>query len=185
MGAVQPFWIELDVVVSETHNATTRVTTNPVQNGAEVANNAINDPITLSVVGGVTDTPFFTQSGNFGGSVSGITGAFSGSSDNAGTRTQQAYEALLSLKNEQILIYIDTKLRTYTNMMLVGISTTTDKNTYNAPIFNLEFKEIITVDDVDDDGNKGNQSPIPPSPTDLTGITLALGNLALGAVLAS
>ena len=171
------FWIELDVTVAETHNSTTRVTTNPVQNGAEIANNAVKEAITITVVGGVTDTPFFTQAGNFGGSTGGITGAFSGSSTQSGTRTQQAYEALLNLEAEQVLLTLDTGLRSYSNMMLTAISTTTDSNNENSNIFTLGFREVFVEPDELDDGNRGNQDTIPPTEEDLFGITSTLANI--------
>ncbi len=184
-GPSQGFWIELDVTVEETHNVATRVTTNPVQNGAEVANNAINDPIRLSVVGGVTNTPLLTQVGNFGGSVAGITGLFSGSKGRIGTRVQSAYEALLTLQREQILITVDTGLRSYTNMILTNISTTTTNKTQEGAIFNIEFTEIITPPQASADGDMGNQSTVPPSETDLVGIGIALGGVVHGVVRAS
>jgi len=180
VSEVDAFWLQLDAVITEDHTHTTAVTSNPVQSGAQIANNAINLPIELSITGVVTDTPNFLQAGNWGGSVKGIEGLLSGAPSGegvTGTRSQQAFQGLVTLKNSQTLITVDTGLATYTNMLLTNVSTTTDSTTENGLKVKLDFKEIIRPSSDISGENKGNQTLIPPSETDLLGISSVIGSI--------
>lgn len=49
--------LELDLTISENHEFNTKVTDYPIEKGGNVSDHIINDPVRLSVVGFVTNTP--------------------------------------------------------------------------------------------------------------------------------
>lgn len=174
------FWIQLDVFTQETHNHATEITTNPVQNGAEVATNAVNMPIELTIVGGITDSPFTTSRGNFDG-ASGLTTYTNllSSSNTSGTRSQNAAAVLVELKNSQTLITVDTGTLSYDNMLITNVTWETNAQNFNAPLFTISFKEILTPDDASEDLSKGTVS-VTESSTDYDTLATVVASIATG-----
>ena len=179
-------WLQFDCVVTESHLLTTQVTSSPVQNGSDVANNAINDPTELTIVGVVTDTPFLNLLSSVDNSVVGITGTSENITDFAQSRSQAATSHLIAVKNKRELLTVDTALLRYNNMLLTSISTETNKDTFLAPIFTLTFKEVVIPPEAskttDGTKNYGTVSTSNPSSSSAVSIYSSLKSVLSGAL---
>lgn len=136
--------IQLDNVVFEEHEGSITLTRNPVEAGADITDHAIVQPDTLFIQGIVTDSPLGTAA--FGALIDSISNLFGTSTSANLTRSQQAFEALTTLKNNAQPIDVTTKLKTYTNMMITTLSTSQDKDTSQILIINISLEEVILTE---------------------------------------
>ena len=136
--------IQLDAVIRESHSNKVRTTDNPVELGADITDNAIIEPKLVSILAEVTDSPLGFQAGNE--IVDSVTGLFGSSTSNNITRSEAAYNALLQLKEAREPIEIQTKLRLYTNMLIVDVSTSQDKDSSRSVLLNITAKEVFITD---------------------------------------
>ena len=107
------------VTLNETSIDKLTVTKHPVQQGASIVDHAFKEPteLNVSIITGANLKPL-----------------------------SEIYEDFLKLQNDRIKFDIVTGKRSYTNMLLVSISNTTDKTSENILSLNLVFTEIITVE---------------------------------------
>lgn len=136
--------VQLDSVIFEEHQGSVTITKNPVESGADITDHAIVQPDLLIIQGVVTDSPL--GSAAFGQLIDSITNLFGTSTSANLTRSQQAYEALQTLKNNAEPIDVTTRLKTYTNMMITGLSTSQDKDTSQIAILNITLEEVIITE---------------------------------------
>ena len=66
--------VELDAVISETHNNNISLTKNPIELGADITDHAIIEPKKINIVAQVSDTPLGTAA--LGEIVDSVTGFF-------------------------------------------------------------------------------------------------------------
>lgn len=163
--------IKLDTTLVEVHESTVRITNNPVELGADVADNAKSEPLRLTVVGLVTDTPLGLDA--VGQIVDSVTGAFGSSTAKSDTRSTAAYNKFKSLQDEKIPITVQTKLKLYTDMLITNLSVTQDKDTSRMVELHIDFEEVrITksqiVDLTDEQLQDGSTKEI-AGPIDLRG----------------
>jgi len=114
--------IKADAVVEEIHDDTTIVTDLPVEFGSTVSDNAFNAPV------GVILTYAWDGRNN---------------TSNSPTYLKDLYNDFLDLKESFELLNIYTGKRAYRNMLIIGISETTDFRTENALILRITCREII------------------------------------------
>ena len=124
--------IELDVILSEGAAATARITKNPVENGADINDHIIIDPMTFTMQGVVSDIKI-----NIAASV--LTFAQSN------IPSREAWEQLLELQASRIPFELVTNLKTYPNIVIQSITEVQDKDTSNALFFSATLTEIILV----------------------------------------
>lgn len=126
--------IELDVIVNESVQTSSTITSNPVENGADVNDHIIINPMTYSIVGIVSNTkvkPFpFAQLSTF-------------TSDS--TPAGDAWEELLELQASRTPFTLVTNLKAYDNVVIENLSESQDKDTSNSLHFTANLKEIIFV----------------------------------------
>lgn len=127
--------IELDVIISETTNTSSTITSNPVENGSDVNDNIIMNPMTFSISGIVSDT----KVSPFGG----LNTLSSFASDS--TPSRDAWEDLLELQADRTPFTLITNLKAYDNIVIEGLNTTQDKETSKALYFTANLREIIFV----------------------------------------
>ena len=127
--------IELDIIVSETTNTSSIITSNPVENGSDVNDNIIINPMTYSISGIVSDTKVAPLGGL------NTPDSFAGES----TPSKDAWEELLELQAKKIPFTLVTNLKEYDNVVIENLSTTQDKETSNSLNFTANMKEIIFV----------------------------------------
>ncbi len=138
--------IQLDAVLSESHTNTVKVTNNPIEIGADIADNAIIEPKVVTVVAQVSDTPLGAAA--LGDIVDLVTGLFGTSTTDNITRSGAAYNALVQLQEQREPIELQTKLKLYTDMIITSIRVIQDANTSRIVALNIEFKELIIVESV-------------------------------------
>lgn len=136
--------ITLDAVIEEQHTNSIRLTSNPVELGANINDHAIIEPDKILIRGVVTDTPLgfaaLTQI------VDTVTGLFGSSTSDNLTRSQQAYSLIKQLMNDRLPIEVQTGLINYTNMMITGVNIARDKDTSKVAIMEISLEQIIIVD---------------------------------------
>ena len=136
--------IDLDATITEGHVAEVRLTSNPVELGADITDNAIIEPKLLTIVAQVSDTPL--GSAAFSQIVDTVTGLFGSATTSNLTRSQAAYEAMVQLMEAREPIEIQTKLKLYTNMMITNISTSQDKDSSRIVLMSISLKEVLIVE---------------------------------------
>lgn len=142
MGIAQLFFkkgnfigtIELDVIIKESAQSSATITSNPVENGADVNDHIIINPMTFTIDGIVSDTK-----------VSILGGLTSTAFTIDDTPSKNAWESLLQLQAERIPFTLEQNLKSYDNVVIENITTSQDKDTSNALIFSANLKEIIFV----------------------------------------
>lgn len=121
--------IELDASISEEHDFDTNITTNPTEEGVEHADNIVLLPIKLSMTARVSDASMIPFVPSFG------------------SKSIDAYNALIELQTSKQLVDITTGIRTYENMYLKRISIPRTLADGNSIRFEMEFQELLIVGD--------------------------------------
>lgn len=136
--------IELDAVLSETHNNQVRLTKNPVELGADITDHAIVEPKKINILAQVSDTPLGTTA--FGQIVDLVTGLFGSSTTQNITRSNAAYKAMVQLMEEREPIEVQTKLKLYQDMVITSLSVTQDKNTSRIVLMTIGLEEVLITE---------------------------------------
>lgn len=126
--------IEFDVTVSESATAKARATKNPVENGADITDHVIIEPMTFGVSGIVSNTP-----------VKYLAGIQSGTFLTGNRPAKTAWDKLLELQASREPFVLAQGLKSYSNIIITGLSTTTDATTGGSLFFSAEMEEIILV----------------------------------------
>ncbi len=106
------------VVTDETASDELEITEHPVQSGAPISDHAYVRPAELSV-----KFLYGVQNGDLG----------------------ELYEKLLELQSARELFSVTTGKRSYSNMLLKGLTQTTDKSTENVLSITADFKQVIVA----------------------------------------
>lgn len=136
--------IELDAVLSETHNNQVRLTKNPVELGADITDHAVVEPKKINIQAQVSDTPLGTAA--FGQIVDLVAGLFGTSTAQNITRSNAAYNAMVQLMEEREPIEVQTKLKLYQDMVITSLSVTQDKNTSRIVLMNISLEEVLITE---------------------------------------
>lgn len=126
--------IELDVIISESATATATITQNPVENGADVNDHMIIQPMTFSMSGIVSDTP-----------VKFLGGIYNGGPNTGNDQSRTAWQALLDLHASKSPFTLEQGLKSYDNVVIQSLSVNQDKSNSRAIVFNASLKELIIV----------------------------------------
>ena len=126
--------IELDIIISEGTVATSRITQNPVEKGADVNDHRIVEPMTFTVAGVVSNI-----SSNTIGQFLRVPTIFN--QNNA--KSKEAWEALLELQATGTGFTLVQNLKTYDNVFILSLSERQDTDTSNGLFFTATMKEII------------------------------------------
>ena len=133
--------IQLDAVISESHVNEVSLTSNPVEFGAEITDNAVVQPKQINILAEVSDTPLGVAA--FGQIVDLVTGLFGTSTSENITRSNAAYNAVIQLQEEREPIEIQTKLRLYTDMVITKVTTIQDKDTSRIVRMSIDLQQVI------------------------------------------
>lgn len=114
--------IVMDVTIEEQHADDVEPTGHPVENGANIADHAIIQPSTVTIVAGASD---------------------SGGTSTGDKRSVEIYQKLLELQKTREPFDLVTGKRVYKNMLIASLGSTTDRETENALIVTAELQEII------------------------------------------
>ena len=135
--------IRLDAVIRETHSNKVRLSTNPVELGADISDHAVVEPKKVNIIAQVSDSPLGTAA--FSQIIDLITGLFGTSTSPNLTRSTAAYNALVQLMELREPIELQTKLILYENMLITSITTGQDKNTSRVVLMTINLEEVIIV----------------------------------------
>jgi len=127
--------IELDVIINETTNTSSTITSNPVENGSDVNDNIIINPMTFNISGVISDT----KVAPFGGlnTINKFT--------KDSTPSKEGWEELLELQADRTPFTLITNLKAYDNVVIENLSVTQDKDSSNSLNFTANLREIIFV----------------------------------------
>jgi len=178
--------IQLDAVISESHNNQVRLTKNPVELGADITDHAIIEPKKLNIVAQVSDTTLGIAA--LGQIVDLVTGLFGTATSDNITRSNAAYNAMVQLMEQREPIDVQTKLKLYENMILTSLSTTQDKDSSRIVLMTINLEEVLITEsqivklDADQllggstseqgtsSENKGRQEKVTPNETTTTSV---------------
>jgi len=133
--------IELDVTVSESASSSSSITSNPVENGADVNDHIIINPMTYTIVGVVSNTKVSTLGGLNTIEQLSTGNVFTKQS----TPSSEAWDELLELQADRIPFTLVTNLKAYDNVVIENLNTSQDKDTSNSLHFTANLREIIFV----------------------------------------
>lgn len=182
--------IELDSVLLEDHTGAVSLTKNPVEAGADITDHAIVQPDVITIRGVITDTPLGTAA--IGQIINTVTNLFGASNSSNLTRSQQAYAAFVELKNQAEPLEIDTKLKTYSNMIITSLNTSQDKDSSRALYINLTLEEVILTesetislgeDDVFSDVSKTASSVVEKGKQEVNSVTETVNSSILNTII--
>lgn len=125
--------VELDAVIRETATATSKITQNPVENGADVNDHIIIEPMTFEMEGVVSDVSSSTL------------GQFTGILNQSNQKTKATWNDLLKLQTNREPFKLVQGLKTYPNVVITSLTESQDKDTSNALFFIASLKEFIFV----------------------------------------
>ena len=121
--------LTIDATVSQAHGADVDVTTHPIEAGAAVTDHVLKRPETLRLDCVVADYPRPTN-----GVQAGAQG-----------RSRAIYERLLASMSAGELIEVETRLRTYRNVIVQSLQSPVDSAVAGGARFSLTFSEIRIV----------------------------------------
>jgi hypothetical protein len=111
------------------HEQEIRPTEHPVQTGASISDHAFVIPARLTLVVGISEAmaPYFNPTTWVG----------------AQAKSVSAYQTMLALQFARIPMVINTRLRTYTNMLIRSLSPTENSKTTTSLKMRVEFAQIF------------------------------------------
>lgn len=127
--------IELDVVITEGASSNARLTKNPVENGADMNDHVIIEPMTFSMEGVVSNA-----SRNIIEAAQSPFGQIG-----IQTKAQLAWESLLELQISRAPFTLIQGLKSYDNVLITSLSESQNKDTSNALYFTAALSEVIIV----------------------------------------
>lgn len=160
VGAKKTTYIMKQVTIEEVHNDEMEITDHPVERGAVISDHAFARPAELIITAAWSNSPHevsllnqLTGAAASASSalrkvvgavnlVSGISSMFSSGSPT----TVFTYNAILALYNDRQLFDVYTGKRTYKNMLIKSLATTTDVRTENSLILRMGLRQIILAD---------------------------------------
>ena len=127
--------IQVDVTISESHTAKSKVTTNPVEDGVDIADHVRLESLQYSMQGMITNTP---SAFSLIDTEVGIVTSLSGQTN----RALDAYNQMMDLRESREPFVLITGLRQYENMILEELTINRDAKTANAIFFTARLRQI-------------------------------------------
>jgi hypothetical protein len=121
--------ISIDCVISDTFSYDSLITDYPLEDGSFTQDNTWLKPFVYGMKGIISDSSF-SNVFNFSSFTS------------AKSPSQDAFDKLLSLRDQKIVFDIVTSLKVYSNMIFTKLEPSRDKNTGKSLSFAAEFKQI-------------------------------------------
>ena len=129
--------LELDAILTETHNRTNRVTSFPVEQGSDITDHISEEPVEFNLEGHITNTPV-----SFGPANTGIVLSVGEQQ----SRVEAAYELLKEIFQARALITVVSGLEVYTNMAFVNFNIPRTGRTGEVLNFSGTFRQVRIVD---------------------------------------
>ena len=120
-----------DVTISEFHADEVTVTQHPVDTGADISDHAMVQPAIVTCSFGWSDSSRLINSALNGSILKGL------------ETTKDVYQKLLKLMHDRALLSLSTGKRTYSNVLITRLVTTTTADTESALIIEATFQEVF------------------------------------------
>lgn len=121
---------EIDLAESENHQSDAEVTDDPVESGANITDHVKLNPVIVTLVGIVSDTPI---------------GDLAERRQLDDVHSATAYDTLAEIQNRRETVTIETSLRLYDNMILKNLGIPRTVTTGDSLQFTVTFKQITFV----------------------------------------
>lgn len=125
--------IQIECLTDENHSSRATLSSNPIANGANIADNCHREPIELSLTMVVSRVPIETYEDTTHG-------------ESGTNRPAQFYNALVKIQDDKRLIEVQTTLMLYRNMYPTYISAPVTSDDGNSITFNIDLKEANIVE---------------------------------------
>ena len=132
--------VGFDATMSETISASSTVTSNPIETGAEINDHIFTNPKIYTLSAGVSNTPLRVLTDDIF-----ATGIFT-IGDSGGGRREAAWEVLNTLHEAGDIFSIQSDLELLQNMVITSLDTTTDAATQGALVFTATLQQLVIVD---------------------------------------
>lgn len=129
--------VGFDAVLSETISASSTVTSNPIETGAEINDHIFTNPKIYTLSAGVTNTPLHLSENDL------FTSDIVGVDTN---RRASAWEVLNILHDAGDTFSVQSGLELLPNMVLTSLDTTLDAATQGALLFSATLQQLTIVD---------------------------------------
>lgn len=128
--------IEFDAVIEETHDWKNTITTSPVEDGGNIADNILLNPRGLTLSGVVTNAPVFNSDQSTSSSI-----------DNSPQETvvNRVFGLLSNLMDNGNLMIVYTRYKVYSNMAIASINIPRAVGLGEAIKFTIAFTEMRIV----------------------------------------
>lgn len=137
--------IVIDAAVTETHTLSNTVTDHPVEEGSNVSDHSRPEPDKIQLDCVVSDTPLQTTSSGSTVSVESHGFRFSATAKQDTTRSKNAYDKLVQLREQGSLVTVVTSLRSYDSMAIESIQIPRDAKNAGALRFTVSLKKVRVV----------------------------------------
>lgn len=127
--------LEADIVIDEQYTIKNRKTINPVEIGSEVVDNVISDPDQVNMSIAISNVSF----------VSGGKSDLSGFGEKH-TRSAIFADDIIALLKKKEPFDVHTSLKIFENMLLLSLSISRSKRTYNSLIAQVSFEELLIAE---------------------------------------
>jgi hypothetical protein len=124
--------VKLDLLMGETHDRTSTITDNPIEDGAVVSDHIQNDPVNLSIEGYITNTPI-----SLFRNLNTLINPFD--------RVQDVFDSLELFWEFKTILQVVTNLKVYEDMAIESLSIPKDKNGKNDLEFSIDFKKVTKL----------------------------------------
>lgn len=118
------------IVIEEKHTDDLEITDHPIEIGAAITDHAFKHPAELNIQIGFSNSPIVLSSDDK-------------YSDPFDVKVQ--YKELLRLQEQRVLLTVQTGKRSYDNMLIKSMVTTTDNKTESSLFVMLSLKQVILV----------------------------------------
>lgn len=120
-----------DAILREEHKSTIKITSHPVQTGANITDHSYVEPAVVVLEIGMSDAMDSLVAGQF-------TSRY--------TKSVSAFQALLDMQVSRIPVSVHTRVRTYNNMLIEDITTPDDSTTLAGLRCSVTLREIFLVE---------------------------------------
>src|SRR5262249_32286334 len=143
IGSGDGFDLEVDVTLNATHTRRAELTTNPVEQGADVTDHKRAAPVQLQIRGLYTDTPsnIVDAIGDLADGGQGLQLPF-GATTGQIARSAEAYRLLAILLESADPVTVITDLEVLENMTMTSLVVTKDAQSSRALYFDATFEEL-------------------------------------------
>jgi len=136
------FSIDFDATLSESHNWSNEVTSNPVENGSAISDNILNLPTKIKLTGFITNSPIFNDLEKKDGANQENSGDVSNDDD----RVDKALGLMKKLIDSNPIVTVYTKYFVYPDMAITSINFDRDSTTGNSIEVDIEFIKVKLVE---------------------------------------